>query len=271
MIRWLRSLPRFAQTTRKVSEEARQFRRCIRRAANDPAPVLFEDLPTLLGGETEAHPADVEAYRETVAGRLDALIGELETAYLNLLRRLDRFAVELFASDEPAVPLDGRAALARWAERIEARCGQPLSSLRLGDVRAEGLLRVVRSGAREAAFWDALGRALVGLSPRDWDDAGEARFYEVLAEAKAEVEREVLGLVTDGEETVEVTLQVGTDGRRRYRFRRADLSEQARRLLRHFQSTLEISGRPLSPDERRQVVVALLEYVMGEDKREEGM
>jgi len=218
----------------------------------------------LLEREAKAHPADIETYRETVAGRLDALIGELETAYLNLLRRLDRFAVELFVSDEPAVPLDGRVALTRWAERIEARCRQPLSSLRLGDVRAEGLLQVVRSGAREAAFWDTLGRVLVGLSPRDWDDAGEARFYEVLAEAKAEVEREVLGLTTDIEETVEITLRVGTDGHRKYRFRRVNLSDQARRLLRHFQSTLEISGRPLSPDERRQVVTALLEYVMGD-------
>ncbi len=278
MIRWLRSLPRFAQATRQVSEEARRLRQCIRRAVSDPAPVLFDELPALLAGENdvEARPGDLETYRETVAGRLDALMGELETAYLDLLRRLDRFAGERFALDEQASLPDGPTALARWADRIESRCGQPLSSLRLGDVRAEGLLRVIRSEIRGtetrrrrvSTFWDALGRALVGLSPRDWDDAGEARFYEALAEAKEEVEREVVGLAAEAGETVEVTLQVGRDGRRRYRFRRVDLSEQGRRLLRHFQSTLKVSGRPLSPDERRQVVVALLEYVMGENERE---
>ena len=265
MIRWLRSLPRFAQTTQKVSEEARQFRRCIRRAANDPAPVLFEELPALLegGADGRAQPDDIEVYREAIAGRLDALMGESETAYLDLLRRLDRFAVERFTAGEEAPPPDGRAALIRWADRIEAQCGLSLSSLRLGDVRAEGLLRAIRSES-QARFWDRMGRALVGLPPRDWDDAGEERFYQVLAEAKAEVEREVVGLSTDTEETVEVTLQVGADGRKRYRFRRVGLSKQGRRLLRHFQSTLEVSGRPLSPDERRQVVVALLKYVMGE-------
>ncbi|HID23942.1 MAG TPA: hypothetical protein EYP14_16295, partial [Planctomycetaceae bacterium] len=39
MVRWLRSLPRFAQTTQQVSEEARRLRTFIRQAVSDPAPV----------------------------------------------------------------------------------------------------------------------------------------------------------------------------------------------------------------------------------------
>ena len=264
MVRWLQGLPRFAQVTQRLSEDALHFRRLIRTAVKEPGQVLFNELPALLENG-EITPDAGEAYREAIAARLSALMGELETAYLDLLRRLDRFAVELFASDAPTVKHDGHSALAYWIAQVEARCGRPLSELRFGDVRAEGLVRVAHSDVHEGAFWNALAREIFGPAPRDWDDRGEERFYEVLAEAKAEVEREALGLAVETDEVVEVNLRTGRDDRKTYRFRRVPLSAQGQRLLQHFKSTLEISGRPLSPDERRRVVVALLKYVMGED------
>jgi len=58
-------------------------------------------------------------------------------------------------------------------------------------------------------------------------------------------------------------------GERTYRFRPADLSPQGQRILQNFKSTLKIAGRPLSPDERRQVVLTLLHHVLGEKEGEE--
>lgn len=263
MVRWLQSLPRFAQVTRRLSEDALRFRRLIKKAVKEPGVVLFKELPALL--ETREFDQDIDgAYQEALSKRLNSLMGELETAYLELLRRLDQFAIKLFAPDAPTARLDGYSALAYWIEKLQEQSGRSLTELRFSDVRAEGLVRVACSDIREDGFWDKLAREIFGSAPRDWDDKSEERFYEVLAEAKAEVEREVLGLVAESEEVVEISLRVGKEERRAYRFRQVSLSEQGQRILQHFKSTLEISGRPLSPDERRQVVLALLKYVMGE-------
>ncbi len=83
MTRWLRRLPYFARTTQRLSPEALQFRQLIEAAARDPAPVLLERLPALLG--------DPGADLEGAAARLDVLRGELETAYLDLLHRVEAF------------------------------------------------------------------------------------------------------------------------------------------------------------------------------------
>ena len=44
-----------------------------------------------------------------------------------------------------------------------------------------------------------------------------------------------------------------------------ELSPQGQRILQNFKSTLKIAGRPLSPDEQRQVILALFHYVLGEE------
>lgn len=264
MVRWLQSLPRFAQVTQRLSKDALRFRQLIKKAVKEPSNVLFRELPALLENG-EVTPDLGEVYQETLSVRLNALMGELETAYLDLLRRLDQFAARLFALDTPTPKPDGYSALTHWIERVEEQCGRSLTELRFSDVRAEGLIRVASSGIHEDGFWDRLAREIFGSAPRDWDDESEKRFYEMLAEAKAEVEREVLGLVAESEEIVEVNLHMGREERKVYRFRQVPLSEQGQRILQHFKSTLEISGRPLSPDEQRQVVLALLRYVMGEN------
>jgi hypothetical protein len=264
MVRWLQGLPRFAQMTRRLSQDALRLRQLIRAAVKEPGHVLFDELPALL--ENSEITLDTGgAYRELTAARLSALMGELETTYLDLLRRLDHFAVNLFAAEAPTAKHDGRSALAYWIAGVEARCGHALSELRFCDVRTEGLVRVADSDAREGAFWDELAHRIFGLAPRDWDDRSEERFYEVLANTKAEVEREALGLAVEADNVIEVNLHTGRDDPRAYRFRQVPLSEQGQRLLQNFKSTLEIAGRPLSSDERRQVVLALLHHVLGEE------
>jgi hypothetical protein len=68
-----------------------------------------------------------------------------------------------------------------------------------------------------------------------------------------------------GETVVSVSLQLPKAGQKEFRFRASDLTPQGKRILQNFKSTLEISGRPLSADERRQIVVAFLCHVMGEN------
>src|SRR5690606_34138501 len=111
-------------------------------------------------------------------------------------------------------------------------------------------------------FWDELSKAVTGVHIRDWSDATEAKFYDVLRKAQTEVEREVQQLVAE-EEVVAITVQLPDESQREFRFRSSDLSLQGKRILQNFKSTMEISGRPLPADERRQIAVAFLVHMMG--------
>jgi hypothetical protein len=263
MARWFRNLPRFSQTTQKhLSEDAHRFRRLIQKAIEEPAPVLFGKLPSLL--KNGCCPSETTGgHSNVIATRLNDLVGEFEAAYPDLLWRLDRRVATLFSSETEANQ-EGRSAMTSWVTNVEDQCGRDLSELRFGDVRAEALVQTIKSDIQGSMFWDELARGMTGLPPRDWNDHSEEDFYEVLGKARAEVEREALGLATETEGIVEINLCLGKEERVSYRFRQADLSEQGRRLLQHFKTTMKVSGRPLSADERRQVIVALLQYVMEE-------
>lgn len=262
MIRWLQALPRFARDTQTVSTEAQQFRSLIGQAIRDPAPVLFHDLPLLLLG-APARPEETDAERLRLG--LQRLMGELETAYQHLLRRLDTFAIETFAPNATPPCVDGRSALARWGAELQSRVSRPLSEFRFGDLRAEGLISMLRTETPPGQFWDTLARKIIGQSPRDWNDRSEELFRVRLQEAKAEVERELLGLSEETERTVAVSLNLGDGDHTAYRFRQVELSKQGRRLLEHFKSTMVVSGRPLSPDERRRVALEFLRHILEEE------
>ena len=262
MIRWLQALPRYARDTQTVSQEAQRFRALIGRAVRDPSPVLFHELPQLLLGES-ARPEAVDA--EQLRRRLEQLMGELETVYQHLLRRLDTFAVELFAPNATPPCVDGRSALRHWGNELQTRSPRPLADFRFSDPRAEGLASMLRTDVPPGQFWDTLARKIIGQSPRDWNDRSEETFRIRLQEAKAEVERELLGLTVEAEQAVEVSLNLGLDKRAAYRFRQVPLSKQGRRLLEHFKSTMAISGRPLSPDERRQIALEFLRHILEDE------
>ncbi|RMH14048.1 MAG: hypothetical protein D6698_13215 [Gammaproteobacteria bacterium] len=262
MIRWLQALPRFARDTRTVSEEAQRLRTLIGQAVYDPSPILFHDLPQLLLGETpRSERVDAERLRQ----RLEELMGELETVYQHLLRRLDTFAIELFAPKATPACVDGPTALRHWGSQLQARSPYPLAEFRFSDPRAEGLASMMRTEVPPGQFWDTLAKKIIGQALRDWSDHSEETFRLSLQEAKAEVERELLGLRVEAERAVEVSLNLGLDLRTAYRFRQVPLTKQGRRLLENFKSTMAISGRPLSPDERRQVALEFLRHIL-EDK-----
>jgi hypothetical protein len=262
MLRWLQSQPRYARDTSLVSPDAAQLRNLIRQARNDPGRVLFEELPALLDNDdTEKDDVTPKARLER---RLIALLDEIAMVPDELQRRLDQFAVEHFAADSPTPRWHGRSALSYWLTGVEQRAGVKIETLRFGDARSEGLVRTIQmDDDSKTIFWDQLANCLVGISLRDWNDHSEETFKAQLLETRERVEREALGLIEE-DETIQLKVQMPDADERTYRFRPADLSSQGQRILQNFKSTLKIAGRPLSPNERRQVVLALLHHVLGE-------
>lgn len=262
MLRWLQSQSRYARETNSVSADAVKLRNLIRLSNAEPARVLFGDLPTLLDDDSVAQE-DV-TYKTMLEQRLSSLLDEIATTPDELQRRLDQFAVEHFASDSPTPRWHGRAALNYWLTGVEQQASVDLEAFRFGDARAEGLVRTVRMEEdAEALFWDQLSIKLIGVSLRDWNDQSEETFKAQLLGTRKQVEHEVMDLSEEGE-MIQLQIHLPDTNEHTYYFRPADLSPQGQRILQNFKSTLQIAGRPLSPDERRQVVLALLHYVLGE-------
>jgi len=257
MLRWLQGLPRFCRDTQQLSSEAIKFRNLVRTAQLDPAQVLFQDLPILLD------LSEVET-REEIEAKLDDLIAEISNAYLDLQRRLDSFATREFRQIGAANSL-GSGALQAWITSLPAKQNGSIRHIRFGSLVAQQVVEtVIGVEENDTLFWVNLALASTGLHLRDWNDQSESKFYQTLLNIRTEIERETEELLR-GETVVSVSLELPNAGKKDFRFRASELTTHGRRILQNFKSTLEISGRPLSADERRQIVVAFLCHVMGED------
>ncbi len=260
LLRWLQSLPRYCRDTDEVSSDAQKLRVLLRKAQREPNKVLSYDLLELLEDKS-VDPNDEDKYRQMIVDRLSQLMDEITSAYQVLLYSLDHFVREAFAIDAS----DGHTVLHLWLASVENQAGKPLDTLRFSDKLAQRLVQVVRydENTQKGNFWDHLSKAILGIALNDWNDRSNETFRHNLLEAKVRVEHEVFEL-TSGEAAVQLSVSLPEKSEQTYRFRQSGLSPQGQRILQNFKSTLEIAGRPLSLDEKRQIVLALLDYIMGE-------
>jgi hypothetical protein len=260
LLRWLQSLPRYCRDTTQISSNAQKFRTLLRKAQREPTQVLSYELLELLE-DSSIDPNHEDEYRQMITDQLSYLMDEIATAYQVLLYSLDRFVRETFDIHAP----DGHTALDIWLKGVEERASKPLDTLRFSDKLAQRLVQTISQGETKQVvnFWDHLSRAILGIALNDWNDRSHESFKDKLSEAKVRVEHEVFELASD-DAAVKLSVSLPEKSEQTYRFRPSSLSPQGQRVLQNFKSTLEIAGRPLSLDEKRQIVLALLDYVMGE-------
>lgn len=256
MLRWLQSQPEFCRSTNQISDTARKFREVIRKAQMEPAKALFQDLPELLNIITLSN-------FDEIARKIDSLMTEVSNAYVELYRRLDNFAAQQFGLNGNTS--DGLLALRSWIDAVEALNGKPISEFRFSLRTTQELIDVIQKASEsDAHFWEKASYAVEGISLRDWNDRTESHFYIRIQEAREEVERGVQELAEE-ENVVALSLKTSEGQFHDFRFRSSDLTTQGQRILQNFKSTMEIAGRPLSIDERRQIAVAFLLHMMGND------
>jgi hypothetical protein len=262
LLRWLQAQPRFCRDTNQVPADARRFRDLIRKTQRDAARVFLYELPELIASH---HPetADLEAYRDGVSSYLGKLMDDVAAAYQGLLYALDRLVIEIFGMESAVSTSNGMAALQQWLAQVEERSGYSLSEFRFSDQVVQAFVHTVKGKEGQAGdqFWEAISRAVLGISLVDWNDVSADKFKQSLMDLGDRLQREISGLSRE-EAVIELRVALPTEAEHVYRFRPSELSVQGQRILENFKSTLQIAGRPLSPDERRQVVLALLHHVL---------
>ena len=269
MLRWLQNQPRYARDTDHISPDAVELRNLIREARVDPASVLFKKLPTTLLSSQDADAPqmmqETDLYENLLENRLQVLLTEISMAPHQLQERLNQFIVEHFSTGIEPSQSNGQSSLQNWLSNLEQQAGTAIETLRFGDARAQGLVHAIqRDESGEQTLLERLSQAVVGVSLLDWNDRSEETFTGQLLETKQQIENEVFGLVAENE-AIQLRISAPEKEDRVYRFRPTGLSVQGKRILENFKSTLRIAGRPLSPDERRQIALALMHHVLGEE------
>lgn len=264
LLRWLQSLPRYCRDTSTISDEASQLRQLIRLAQHEPAQVLLHDLLDLLDdGQFEAEPGI--RYREYLSERLSQLMSQISGSYQQLLYSLDHYVEERFASNSAKRHREGQAALRFWLSPIERNIEGGIKGFRFSDNHVQRFVDAIRIDVAPGRFWDVLARALIGLEPSDWNDRSVEAFKVSLLDARERLQKELFE-ITEDEEVIELGINFPHEGVHKYRFRTTTLSNQGKHILENFKTTMAIAGRPLSPDERRQVALAFLSFIMEGDQ-----
>ncbi|MCV0413795.1 MAG: hypothetical protein K5831_02820 [Brevundimonas sp.] len=170
MSRFTAELPEYTLRAGSLTAETRAVRDTLLKA-QEPATLLFQDLPRACGLEpfAEDTPADAQRAAEFV-DRLQAAVGELRSDHDRLLERLSQTVVSVVTPD--ASGLD-RAALAARASRVALTANVPrlkTFAMRLRD-----------PGTSDAAWIDALASFVISKPTVRWSAADEARCIEEIA------------------------------------------------------------------------------------------
>ena len=260
LLRWLQSLPRYCRDTQELSEEALALRNLIRKAQREPARVLLYELLDVL--EDPLTTIDDEtAYLRQLQSKLTRLMDEIADAYQSLRYKLDRFAEKEFALPNGARLREGKAILSRWLQNIETVIEGDIDSYRFNDVLAQRFVDCIRAADEPSQFWEQLSFALLGVSTSDWNDQSVVSFEKAMLQARERLQRELLAIEED-EDVIQLSVSGLVSGERKYLFRPSDLSKQGQMILENYKTTMAIAGRPLSPDEKRQVALAFLNFIL---------
>jgi hypothetical protein len=268
LLRWLQSLPRYCRDTQQLSPDALTFRNYIRNAQREPAKVLLHDLLSLLD-DGSVDVTNGEEYQRALRNRLAFLMDEIADAYQALRFELDRFVETEFSLMQVKRLYEGQAVLSEWLHRLDEQIEGGLESVRFSDALAQRFVDVLQEGGDDGRFWERLSQAILGISTSDWNDRSVENFKATLLQTRERLQRELFA-IEEEEDSIELRVNRPGEGEVLYRFRTSDLSKQGKFILENFKSTMAISGRPLSPDEKRQVALAFLHYILDGDSPEHG-
>lgn len=267
LLRWLQTLPRYCRDTETLSKEALQFRNLIRKAQRDPAKVLLHEMLTLLDdGSVSAE--DETAYRTLLTNRLSHFMSEISAVYQVLNYELDNFVSEEFSTPTGLHFREGEDILKHWLQQFDKDVDGGLSGMRFSDSLVQRFVNVLQHEGEKGRFWEQASHAILGVNILDWNDQSVTSFKQSLLHARERLQRELLA-IEEEEDTIELRVTLPDADESLYRFRPSELSTHGQHILQNFKSTMAIAGRPLSPDERRQVALAFLHYILNGDAPED--
>ncbi len=166
LFRFLRRLPQYCQTTKRLSDRTVKVRAALMHA-KEPDQLLFHALPLACGMEPfSAGETDSDKANQFFAVLRDS-ITELQRAYDDLLRDLQALLLTAFDVTE-------RVKLQQRAQAIFSYCVEP---------RLKAVVNHMGNEHMEDPLWiEAIATTLVVKAPKSWTDDDRVRFEIGLSE-----------------------------------------------------------------------------------------
>jgi Arc/MetJ-type ribon-helix-helix transcriptional regulator len=166
LFRFLHRLPKYCQTTTRLSPRTLEVRSVLMNA-KEPDELLFRELPRACEMEPfNATETDGERAK-TFFVALRASITELQRAYEDLLRDMQELLFRAF--DQPL-----RVKMQSRAQAVVSYCVEP---------RLKAVVTHIANEHMDDSLWiEAIATTIVGKAPKSWSDDDRVRFEIGLAE-----------------------------------------------------------------------------------------
>lgn len=257
MKRWMLSLPKYSKESKvlpsgkKIDARYLGMMKLLRQNTSSYS-LLFEKLPQTFGYDdfTPGISENIQAAKSCFDGIIDRLKQSL-SAKIKSLFMLDQ-------NDK----LDSRASLASvikdWCDSIDQGAFDHLFPD--GTDKCLGLFKTVTND--EGTFVARIAKVVTGLRLEDWDGNTSAGFIEKLTQFKATAES--FKSSTDNCNATEANgyqvIFVSKDGSRKTKsFERVETSKRGVLLHNQISKSLEAMGQAISEQEKRQILVDILE------------
>lgn len=171
LFRFLRRLPQYCQTTKRLTERTVKVRSAL-MYAKEPDQLLFQELPIACEMEPfSVGETDCDRATQFFAV-LRTSITELQKAYDDLLRDLQTLLLTAF-------DLTDRGRLEDRAKAIFSYCVEP---------RLKAAVSYMANEHMDDALWiEAIATSLVGKAPKSWTDDDRLRFEISLSEVSRNI------------------------------------------------------------------------------------
>lgn len=269
MGRWYLSLPRYTKELKQVytgylsgepySEidgEKRKFMALLKQPSIGALDLLFSRIPKCFGKEE----ASVELAKEIASAKMffDQVKPNLEDA-------LTMDVKKIFCGD-PCVEATLPSIVKDWYEGLTVAAKNKVYSN-----TAERVFKVFENATNdEHLLIEGLARVLTSLRIDDWTDSNISVFREKMEIYKATIDAESANAISDADTSVEAiaaeansgyaVVFVDESGKAVQRmFDRVERSKRSDVLYRKIESAIRDMGNSVSPQEKRQVLMEILE------------
>jgi len=256
MNRWYLSLPKFAKEMtmsygidgkpEKINTARRKFINCLKQVDINPREFLFEKIFDIFG---------YKKFNVNVVENIKAAKSEYEDAVKNLIILLNGSIKEMFSTSMPKGSLT--SIIMDWQDSLKERTRQYLFSGNESKI-LELMANITND---ESSFIQRLAKAVTFLRIDDWNNGTAEVFLHDLQLFKNTVE-DFNNSRTDEAQGVthyEIIFTDASGEKIPKRFDRTEYSERAKLLLNEMTSHMEEYGQSITEQEKRQVLIELLE------------
>ena len=196
---FFKQLPKYAQSTDRLSNDAKAFRSAI-ESAKELEKVFFEDLPTSFGLSLSSLVSSENALSNYIKRLRDGM-RELSSAYPNLIIRVEEHLLE-------ELGLEGKQ-FHEYKKSIDKRY-KTLKNYLLTPQQKVVKARLISPLEDRAKYLNSISSALVGKSLEQISDGDEPLLHEKLLRAIRELDSliEMANLELDGEKEEAIQIEI---------------------------------------------------------------